>query len=206
MLQYCCWGDHTVEKQRTVEQYRAIDLSFFALMVILSEALLATAANHWFPLQAYTVSATAALTAVVMIRWGPWAALHAFLGGLVFCLVSGGVLKQYVIYCFGNELALLLIPLIRKKGDAYIRETSFRTMMFGGAALLLMQAGRAAAALLFGAGPGQALGFFTTDSVTMIFTLAVMWIVRRLDGLFENQYHYLKRIQAEREREEGGYR
>ena len=195
-----------MEKQRTIGQYRAIDLSLFALMAMVSEMLLVTAATRWFPMEAYTVSATAALTAVVMIRWGPWAALHAFLGGLAFCLASGANLRQFMTYCIGNELAMLLLFIVKKKGDGYIRETALRTMAFGGATLLLMQMGRAAVSILFGAEPGQAAGFFTTDSVSMIFTLVLMWIVRRLDGVFENQYHYLRRIQAERDREEGGYR
>ena len=195
-----------MEKQRTIGQYRAIDLSLFALMVMVSETLLVTAATRWFPMEAYTVSVTAALTAIVMIRWGPWAAIHAFLGGLVYCLASGATPKQFAVYCAGNELAMLLLLLVRKKGDGFIRGTALRTMAFGGAVLLLMQLGCAAVSLLFGAAPLQALGFFTTDSVSMLFTLVVMWIVRRLDGVFENQYHYLRRIQAEREREEGGYR
>ena len=104
-----------MKEQRTIGQYRAIDLSLFALMVMLSETLLVTAATRWFPYQAYTVSATAALTSIVMVRWGPWAAVHAFLGGLVYCLVSGGAIRQYVIYCAGNELAMLMLPVIRKK-------------------------------------------------------------------------------------------
>ena len=192
--------------QRTVGQYRAIDLSLFAFMVVAAETLLVTAATRWFPGQAYTVSAIAALTAVVMIRWGPWSAIHAFLGGFCFCLASGGNLRQFAIYCLGNELSMLLLPVVRKKGDEYIRSDALRSMAFGGAALLLMQAGRGAVSLLFGASLAQAAGFFTTDSVSMVFTLTVMWIVRRLDGVFENQYHYLRRIQSEREREEGGYR
>ena len=195
-----------MKDQRTIGQYRAIDLSLFALMVMLSETLLVTAAARWFPYQAYTVSATAALTAIVMIRWGPWAAVHAFLGGLVYCLVSGGTLRQYVIYCAGNELAMLMLIVITKKGDEYIRSDALRAMLFGLGVLLLMQLGRAAVALAAGARVTAVTGFFLTDSVSALFTLIVMWIVRRLDGMLENQYHYLRRVREEREREEGGYR
>ena len=189
--------------KRTVSQYRSIDLTMFSLMVFISETLLVTAATRWFPSEAYTVSATAALTAIVMIRWNGWAAIPAFLGGLAFCLVSGAAPWQYAVYCLGNELSMLMLLPLRKKGDAFIRETALRSMLFGLAVLLLMQAGRAAVSLAFGAG-SAAIGFFTTDSVSMIFTLVVMWIVRRLDGVFENQHHYLRRIHEERRREEGG--
>ena len=195
-----------MKEQRTVGQYRAIDLSLFALMVMMAETLLVTAATRWFPYQAYTVSATAVLTAIVMVRWGPWAAIHACLGGLVYCLVSGGTARQYLIYCAGNELVMLMLLVVKAKGDEYIRSDGLRAMAFGLGVLLLMQLGRALTAMMFGAAVSAVTGFFLTDSVSAMFTLIVMWIVRRLDGILENQYHYLVRIRREREREEGGYR
>ena len=195
-----------VNGQRTAGQYRAIDLSLFAVMVIVSETLLVNAATRWFPAEAYTVSATAALTAIVMIRWGPWAACHAALGGLVYCLVSGGKPGQYLIYCLGNELSFLMLPVLRRLGDERIRTDALKAMGFGLGVLLLMQLGRALTALALGASLTAVAGFFLTDPVSALFTLLIMWIVRRLDGMLEDQHHYLRRIQAEREKEEGGYR
>ena len=194
-----------MNEQRTVGQYRAIDLSLFALMVMIAETLLVTAATRWFPREAYTVSATAALTAIVMIRWGPWAAIHAFFGGLVFSMASGAVPKQYAIYCIGNELALLMLLLIRKMGDERIRGSGFAAALYGIGTLLLMQVGRGLVSLIFGTAPAVALGFITTDVVSLIFTAVILWIARRLDGVLENQFHYLRRVRKEREREEGGH-
>ena len=51
---------------------------------------------------------------------------------------------------------------------------------------------------------GAAL-FFTTAAVTDLFTLVVLWIVRRLDGVLEDQRHYLNRLRREQEKERGGY-
>ena len=62
---------------------------------------------------------------------------------------------------------------------------------------LLMQAGRAAAALLLGAGPASVVGFFTTDSLSLLFTFVIIWIARKLDGVYEDQKHYLLRLHAE---------
>ena len=78
-----------------------------------------------------------------------------------------------------------------------------KTLVFGAAVLLLMQLGRAAVALLLGNPLTAALGFFTTEAVTLLFTLLILWIVRRLDGVFENQDHYLLRLRAEEEKERG---
>ena len=41
------------------------------------------------------------------------------------------------------------------------------------------------------------LGFFTTDALSILFTLVILWIARRLDGVYEDQKHYLLRIQKE---------
>ena len=68
------------------KQYRGIDLTLFALILCVTEMLIVNAARFWFADQLYTVSAVAAVTAIVLMRWGPWAAIHAVLGGLVFCL------------------------------------------------------------------------------------------------------------------------
>ena len=50
-----------------------------------------------------------------------------------------------------------------------------------------------------------AFGFFTTEAITDLFTLVILWIVRRLDGILEEQQHYLKRIrEEERDTRNGG--
>ena len=73
-----------MHKRRTVKQYRALDLAMFALMLTVAETLAVTAARRWFPNEPYTVSVTPAITAIVMMRWGPWAAVPAVLGGALF--------------------------------------------------------------------------------------------------------------------------
>ena len=191
--------------QLSVSQYRAIDLSLFAVMLMLFETVTVTAATRWFPGEAYTVSVVGAVTAIVLMRWGAWGALHAVLGGLVYCLVSRAAVWQYAVYMGGNLFGLGALLLFRVKGRETVRGDALLSMAFGGLTLLLMQAGRALISLLFGAG-AAAIGFFTTDVVSLLFTLVVVWIARRLDGVFEDQRHYLLRVQEEREKEKGGFR
>ena len=186
----------------SVGQYRAIDLSLFAVMLIIFETIAVSAAVRWFPAEPYTVSVTAAITAIVMMRWGAWAAIHAVLGGLVFCRTSGGTLQQYAVYCIGNLLALGALGLKKAYGTEGIRRDVLKTLLFGGVTLVLMQLGRFLVSLVFGAQASQALGFFTTDVISLLFTLVIIWIVRRLDGMLEDQKHYLQRIR--KEQEEGG--
>ena len=184
-------------------QYRAIDLGLFALLLFVSESLIVRAARFWFPDQLYTVSVVAAVTAIVMMRWGPWAAIHALLGGLVFSLNSGASARQVLIYCLGNLLSLLMLLPLRLLGWDRIRRDGFLSVCFGLVTLLLMQLGRALTALLLGASLPDCAGFFTTDSLSLLFTGVILWIVRRLDGIFEDQKHYLLRIHKEEEK--GGY-
>lgn len=186
-------------------QYRAIDLGMFALILFVTETLIVRAARFWFPDQLYTVSATAAVTAIVLMRWGPWAAIHALLGALVFCLNSGASAAQLLIYCLGNLLCLLMLLPLRFLGWERIRKDSFLSVCFGLATLLLMQLGRALTALLLGTPLPDCLLFFTTDSLSLLFTGVILWIVRRLDGILENQKHYLLRIHKDEEEEKGGY-
>lgn len=191
-----------MKRRISFRQYRAIDLALFAAMLCVSEWLLVTAATRWFPDQLYTVSLVGALTAIVMLRWGPWAAIHAALGGLVFAVASHGSGKQLLIYAGGNLLSLLMLLPLRRLGGEKIRSDGFLSVCFGLAVLLLMQLGRMLLAMAFGAPPRNALGFFTTDTLSLLFTGLILWIARRADGILEDQKHYLLRIHKE---EKGGF-
>lgn len=188
----------------TVGQYRALDIGFFALMMIVFETLIVTAAVKWFPDEPYTVSVAAAIVAIVMVRWGPWAAVHAILGGLVFCYASKAAPRQYIVYCAGNLAGLIALVYVRKRGARALRQDAFKAVLYGMAVLLLMQLGRAAISLIFGASLTAALGFFTTDVISLLFTALLLWIVRRLDGILEDQKEYLHRVAQEREEEKRG--
>ena len=192
-----------MNRRFTFQQYRAIDLTMFAIMLAVSESVIVTAATRWFPEQLYTVSVSAAVTAIVLVRWGPWAAIHAALGGFVFCLASRGTGEQYLIYCIGNLLSLLSLFFIKAFGEERIRTDSFLAVAFALCTQLLMQLGRALAALAMGAELARCVGFITTDVLSGLFTALIVWIARRLDGILEDQKHYLLRVN--REEEKGGY-
>lgn len=188
-----------MEQKRTFEQYRAIDLSLFALILAVLEYLIVNAARFWFADQLYTVSLAAAVTAIVYMRWGVWGGIHAALAGLVYAWVAGGNAQQFFIYGAGNLLSLLAVTLFRVFDKERVRKEGFLSVLFALLVQLLMQGGRALAALLFGASPAAAVAFFTTDSLSLLFTGVIVWIARRLDGVYEDQKHYLLRINAQKE-------
>ncbi|MBE5797050.1 MAG: hypothetical protein E7327_06685 [Clostridiales bacterium] len=189
-----------MERQRTVGEYRAIDLLIFSLMVFFGEMAIIMGARL-FPGELYVLSVTPVVTAIVMMRWGPWAAIHAALGGLALCIGTGAAAQQYAVYCGGNLLGLGALALLKLQGKENIRQDAFRTVVFGLATALLMQLGRALASVALG-GPAEAMfEFFRADVLTLLFTAVVIAIVRRLDGVFEDQINYLLRISKEREEE-----
>jgi hypothetical protein len=194
-----------LQKCRTVKQYRALDLAMFALMLTVAETLAVTAARRWFPNEPYTVSVTPAITAIVMMRWGPWAGLHAALGGVIFCLTSGAGMKHYIIYGLGNLLSLAALGYVRSATPEGIRDSVGKSLALALMVALLMQLGRVLVAVVLGSAPAAALGFFTTDVITLLFTLVLIWIARRLDGIFEEQNHYLLRLKQQENEERGGY-
>ncbi len=195
-----------MNRRRSLGRYRAIDLTLFAAILFVFENLIVSAGTRMFPGTPYLVSVTPAVTAIVMMRWGPFAAAHALLGGLVYVHAAGGSAAQYAIMGAGNLFALAVLGLRKSLGAESIRQSSGKTVLFGLCTVLLMQTGRAAVSLALGVGlPGAAL-FFTSDVITDLFTALVVWIARRTDGLFEDQRHYLARLEKERVTEEGGFR
>jgi len=192
-----------MNRQLTFGQYRAMDVFFLTALLCVCETLAVLAATRWFPGEPYTLSLTSAVTALVLVRWGIFAAVPALCGGLAFCLFSGAGIAQYLIYCLGNLLSLALLPLIRKIGWKKLRENVLLTLLYGLLAAVLMQLGRAALALLLGHSFAVCLGFVTTDILSTLFSMLIVWICRRLDGMLEYQPHYLKRVQEEIERGKG---
>ena len=77
-----------MERQRSLGEYKAIDLIIFAVITAVVEYLTTVTARVWFPDQLYTVSPAAIIASVVYMRWGAWGGIHAALSGFIFCLLE----------------------------------------------------------------------------------------------------------------------
>lgn len=187
-----------MKRQLTLQEYRAIDLTLFAMILVLFEFIIVkVSASNLFWDQQFTVSLAAAITSIVYMRWGWWGGLHAALAGVLYCLYCGGGGQQYIIYTLGNLFSLLAVLPLKKLGPERVRTGRWSGLLFPLAVILLMQLGRMAVALVLGTPIMEALGFIGTDPGSVLFTLVIAWIVRRLDGVYEDQKHYLLRIQQE---------
>ncbi len=185
----------------SVKQYRNIDLTIMLIMLAAAEAVITIAAKEWFPLENYALSPTVAIVCIVMMRWGPFAAIHAVGGGLALCIASGASPSQYVVYCIGNCFALVALLLFKALGKEKIRSKLTLSFLFTFAAFCAVQIGRWLVGLFFGAALGDIVLLFAKDSLSLVFALLAIFVARRVDGLFEDQMSYLVRTQSERKKE-----
>jgi len=191
-----------MDRKISFGQYRAIDLSILTALMVFSELLIFVAVKKWFGSQLYSVSPQGGLIALVMMRWGAWAAVPAFIGGALYSVLYGSGLNHFLIYAIGNLLSLGMLLMLSKCGKEKVRENVTLSVVFGLGVQVLMELGRGLVSLLLGYTISQAFGFIASDALSIIFTLVIIWIVRQIDGLFEDQKHYLLRLQ-EQEKEGG---
>ena len=184
------------------KQYRSVDLGIMLVMLAVAEALTAYAATVWFPYEFYVLSPTVAMVCRVMMRWGGFAAIHAAVGGLALCIASGAEPKQFVVYCVGNCFALAALILLKALGKEKVRSKLLLTALFTVIAFCGAQVGRWLVGLLIGGSVSDILTFFATDSLSLLFALVTVLISRRINGLFEDQWAYLVRTQAERNKQQ----
>lgn len=191
----------SMKQQITFRQYRGMDVGIFTVLLCLCETLITLAATRWFPGEPYTLSITPAVTAIVMVRWGIWAAIPAFMGALTFCVASGATAAQYLIYCGGNLAAMVMLVYLRRFDWKRLRDQVLLAFLYGLMTALTMQLGRGLIALVLGTPVATCAGFITTDTLSALFAVLIVWIAKRLDGMLEEQKHYLLRVEEEQKRE-----
>ena len=192
-----------MNRQRTFDQYRSIDLTILLIVQVASQFVIHFAATVLYTDQLYVVSPVAAVAALVMMRWNGWAAIHILLGGVLYALMAGGNWQHILIYGGGNLLALIALLMLKYVGKERIRKDGLLTMLYALLTQLLMQVGRSVVAAVLGFPAGALLGFLTTDLLSGLFSMVILWSIRRVDGLFEDQKQYLLRIAREQQNERG---
>lgn len=186
-----------MNRQISFSQYRAIDLTILMVVQVVSQAVIHFAATVLYPDQLYVVSPIAAVVTLVMMRWSGYAAIHAAVGGVAYALIAGGSWQQVLIYGVGNLLSMAALVCFKLLGKERIRSDALLTILFALLTQILMQLGRSGIAALLGYPAGICLGFITTDILSGLFTMVIVWSIRRVEGLFEDQKQYLLRIQRE---------
>ncbi len=188
-----------MKQQISLAQYRGIDLFLLTAMMAIAEGAIYLARTTVYSTELINVSIVGAVTALVMMRWSSWAAIPAVVGGVLYAALWGDMPVQYLIYGGGNLLGLLAMVWFWFPGKEKVRKDALLTMAFGLSVQVCMQLGRVGVALLTGTSAAVSIGFITADALSILFTIVAVWIMRRIEGLFEDQKHYLLRIQQERQ-------
>lgn len=188
-------------KQITFKEYRMLDLIIFAVFTIIFEAVATYASAKWFWAQAVSISVTLLLTCIVMMRWSGWAAIHAVVGGLVYCFAAGATTEQYIVYSVGNLFALIALLLIKFLGKEKIRESKLQLVLFATVSYVGMAIGRTVVSLFFGGEIKDFILYITTDIISLLFAAVVLILIRKADGMMEDQKAYLFRVEREEKEE-----
>lgn len=195
-------------RQISVKQYRFTDLFIFAVILAISEVIGYFAAGA-FPDEAiFTVSFSVVVILLVTLRWGWPSVIYALLAGLITCLFNIGSIdgRNWACYIIGNAfIALTLIPryLI---GTKKITSSWWSIALFAIFGWLCVYLGKSLVwAVGFAISPVEGLSaasgfvlFVQSDLLSLVIGVLVMVLMRKLDGMTEDQNEFLKRFEDER--------
>ena len=185
-------------------QYKFTDLFFFALVLGLSELLIFCAFKFWFKtaVDKYYVNFMLALSLTVIMRWGWVGGIYAAADGVILCAVQGGSWQSYIIYIIGNACILSVLLLTKFVGKERLRGKWYLTLSYIVTGWVSVNLGLTCAGAAFGGGFGALaavnFGFGVYGALSLAAAVAVIMVLRRLDGMFEDQKHYLIRQDKER--------
>lgn len=182
----------------SLKQYKLTDLFLFAVILAGFELILHFAMVAFGDNANFTFSPMVPLVLMVMMRWGWVSVFYAVGDGALFVLLKGGSWQSFLIYCIGNACIMLLLLYTRFIGKEKIRKSVYLCLLFVVLGWVITVLGRSAVAAIMGTGFVYALVQQLYDLVSMIIGVILIIVMSKLDGMFEDQIHYLKRLDEER--------
>lgn len=170
----------------------------FAVILTVFELILHFAMIAFGDNANFTFSPMVPLVLVVMMRWGWVSVFYAVGDGALFVLLKGGSWQSLLIYCVGNACIMLLLLYTRFVGKEKIRKSPYLSILFVVLGWVVTVLGRSAVAAIIGNNFVYVLTRQLFDIVSIIIGSIIVLIMRRLDGMFEDQKHYLRRVDDER--------
>jgi hypothetical protein len=190
----------------SIKQYRMTDLFLFAVILLIAEVT-THYAMIWFPDEAiYTFSFMVPIVLVVMVRWGWQSIFYALGSALMYCILNGASGRMYLVYLVGNSFIMFMLLPLKLIGDKKITSKWYFTLIFVLCAWLCVYVGRSLCwTISYLISPEQGVevyqgfvSFAVSDIFSCIMAIVIVAVLRKLDGMFENQKAYLKRLDKER--------
>ena len=185
-------------------QYKYTDLFFFALVLGLSEVLVFCAYTFWFrnTIDKYYINFMLAIALTVIMRWGWVGGVYAVLDGIVLCAMQGGSWQSYLSYGIGSACILSVLLLTKFLGKEKIRGKWYFTLLYILTGWVSVNLGITCMSAIFGenflSALGNSFGFGVYGALSFALAVAVIMILRKLNGMFEDQKHFLLRQDEER--------
>lgn len=184
----------------SLRQYRFTDLFLFAAILVGFELIVhyAQIAFHG----EFTFSPMVAIVLLVMVRWGWESVFFAVGDGLLLCLLNMGTENftpsHFAVYIIGNACIMLVFLLFKLVGKQKIANKWYWCVLTVIAAWLLVVLGRATVHACFGVNFATAFVSQLFDCFSLFVGIIIILIMRKLDGMFEDQKQYLIRKDKER--------
>ena len=192
-------------REITFSQYRTTDLFLFAVIVALAE-LLAFAATVWFPDEAiFSFSFMLPLVLIIMMRWGWPSVFYSIESAIIYCALHSHTWEFYLSYAVGNAAIVLTLIYLLPVGKERVSKSWYLSAVMvitGWALQVLVRSGMMVATGLSDFVTALAyLCGITSDSglLSLVMGVIAVLVVRKFDGLFEDQKLYLIRIGKMRE-------
>lgn len=193
----------------TFKQYRALDLIIFTVLLCVFESVLTFIWNVWVYNDPFVPSLLFLLLAIVYMRWGTLALIPAVICGII--VPSVGMITDksldwtvYLIEIIGNCFSAFILLFISKVKKDRIRSSFGLTFIYANLIYIFIEVGNAVAYLAVSRDFGSAISYFVThliltDLVSYVLLILGVLIVRKIDGLFEDQKAYLFRMDKNRQ-------
>ncbi len=192
------------------KSYRAIDLTIWTAIMLITELILSYASNTWFVIDSLGISIVLPLLIIVAMRWGWLSVIPAVICGFATCFfskLSGGTTELNVTNIIITELGYLTVlfsllwfkflPKEKTKASWGLCFSLVITIY-----ILYCAVKGVASAIAFGENLFSCfISFLMVESVTLLFAEIIILIVRKLEGIFEDQKSYLIKLEKQREEE-----
>lgn len=185
--------------QRTLKQYRNIDLIIFTLLMCGLETLSILVLRTWAPNELFA-SMFLPIVLIVLMRWDAYGAILAIIHGIVYAMCFGAGFAEYIIFSIGNLGIMSVLLLFKFLGKERISGKWYLTLLYLFAAYISVELFRTLIALCFGYSFIECLSItFLADGFSVILAIVVLLVARKQNGLFEDQMQYLLRLEKERD-------
>lgn len=188
----------------SLKQYRVADLFLFAIILVVFD-LISHVATAWLADAAtmYAFSLTVPFVLIIMMRWG-WPAIFFAVGYAVLltALNNPTVWQSYLSYALGSSAILLLLIPLRYIGKQKIAGKWFFSAILVVLGWIIMNLVTSLVQFICGESflvsfLGN-IGFSMCGLLSLIIGTTLILLLRKLDGMFEDQKHYLLRLDRER--------